>query len=784
MTRSPDPRLAFARWCLLALCCANPFYAPDAKSQAQTQAPPQPPQQPGGVVRVGRGSYATAPPPGAKLPQRSIHRSDSPAAAGPMPTNDWWSSLAWMPFSEPHFPHPLAVHAQPAGLRLHHPGPSIRADRAAVMGPMPGGTRDDLVIGNAGGEPFDAALVDRHSDWFVGVAFTRGGRAAMRCDYGHGSPFVFVDTLGGDATLRFQRPVKPSVREASFVAFTVNRRHYAAFPPAGATWEGLDGPTWTCRMNGQAHLTVALLPDDRPETLALFARHARQRVTDTRVSWSYDPASSLVETRFEVTTRGDGAPGAPGAPNEPGPGTLMALYPHQWRHTDAPLLGHAYASVRGPMKLVAGHAFTTRMRFQGVLPGLPEVGAGDPTRLRALLRESVSDSIRPGDTYWMGKELGRLATLIPLAEQLGDEDSVARLSAAVRGGLEGFLDAGPADRPDRPDTGGLFVYDRLWGTLIGYPASFGSDTELNDHHFHYGYFLRAAGEIARRDPAWAAPEAWGGMLRLLVRDIASPERGDAMFPFLRCFDPYAGHSWASGHARFGDGNNNESSSEAMNAWYGFILLGEATGDRPLRDLGVWLHTTEAHAIHDYWFDSTDQLLPPSYPASVVTMVWGGKGANGTWFTANPEQVHGINWLPIHGGSLYLGHRPDYVLKNFQALVAENQGENWDAWADLVFMYLALADGPGAVRRLDAGGPQTPTESGNSKAHTLHWVHTLNELGQPDTTVWADSPLHAVFNKAGRRSRVAYNAGREEREVRFSDGVRLRVAPGRFTVQRD
>jgi endoglucanase Acf2 len=37
---------------------------------------------------------------------------------------------------------------------------------------------------------------------------------------------------------------------------------------------------------------------------------------------------------------------------------------------------------------------------------------------------------------------------------------------------------------------GVFAYDRTWGTLIGYPPSYGSDTELNDHHFHYGYFVR------------------------------------------------------------------------------------------------------------------------------------------------------------------------------------------------------------------------------------------------------------------------------------------------------
>src|SRR5687768_6219975 len=154
------------------------------------------------------------------------------------------------------------------------------------------------------------------------------------------------------------------------------------------------------------------------------------------------------------------------------------------------------------------------------------------------------------------------------------------------------------------------------------------------------------------------------MLGLLVRDVANPARDDAEFPFLRCFDPYAGHSWASGHARFGDGNNNESSSEAMNAWAGFVLLGEATGDTSLRDLGAWLFTTELAAIEDYWFGVHGDTFPTTYPPSAVTMVWGGKGANATWFSADPEMVHGINWLPITGASLYLGRFSDYTRKNY------------------------------------------------------------------------------------------------------------------------
>ncbi|MEZ5302681.1 MAG: glycosyl hydrolase [Verrucomicrobiales bacterium] len=111
------------------------------------------------------------------------------------------------------------------------------------------------------------------------------------------------------------------------------------------------------------------------------------------------------------------------------------------------------------------------------------------------------------------------------------------------------------------------------GTLIGYPASYGSEDQLNDHHFHYGYFLRAAAEVARRDPAWA--NGWGGMVGELIRDIACPDRGDARYPFLRNFDPYAGHTWASA-VKFADGNNNESSSEAIPLGRGLVLWAEFT----------------------------------------------------------------------------------------------------------------------------------------------------------------------------------------------------------------
>ena len=103
------------------------------------------------------------------------------------------------------------------------------------------------------------------------------------------------------------------------------------------------------------------------------------------------------------------------------------------------------------------------------------------------------------------------------------------------------------------------------------------------------------------------------MVDLLIADVANADRANAMFPYLRSFDPYSGHSWASGHGAFASGNNQESSSEALNFATGVARWGAATGQADLQDLGVYLHTIESLAVQQYWFDVDDRRLSPGLP---------------------------------------------------------------------------------------------------------------------------------------------------------------------------
>ena len=719
------------------------------------------------VVPTGAGSYLRGLPEGAKGPPVTPFVVEG--LTGPVPTNTWWSSLAWLPLSETMFPHPFSVKATKEGLALNYPGSHLGASKHAIAG-MGG---QDLVLGHSAVASFAEARVAGWSDFFVTARLGEAGRG-LTVTFGHGSPFVFAEYAGGEPAVLFKSAptvISGNERSATLVV-KVADRIYGLYAPAGSTWSGLGSTRLVAQTRGKSYFSVAVLPDEQPSTLELFQACAHNHVTGSHATWSYDQKGSKVVTRYAFRTV---------AKQGADTGTLFALYPHQWRDAHADFTGQSYGSVRGPMKLAKGSSFESTSLLPPLLPALPVVATANRAQLKQHLAADLAGTPQlTGDTYWLGKQLGKWATLLPIAEQLGDKESAAECERRLKAALENFLTVRAPD--GRSKKSSLFAYEPNWGTLIGYPASFGSDQELNDHHFHYGYFLHAAAELARRDPAWT--KQWLPMIRLIARDIASADRRDPLFPYLRCFDIYAGHSWASGHGRFGDGNNQESSSESINAWYGLLMLAEVTGDQALRDQAAWLLSTEVSAIEDYWFNVHGDLFPRGYPASVVTMVWGGKGANATWFDANPQSVHGINFLPVTGGSLYLGRYPNYARKNYTALLSELADFRvtakkavapqapLDHWADVLWMQQATFDAAGAKANWAKRPPNFKPEAGNSFTQTELWLQVFDAFGTLDTSVTADTPFAATFTKNGKRSYVAWNLGDKPITVTFSDRTLL------------
>ncbi|CAL9615546.1 hypothetical protein SUDANB176_05723 [Streptomyces sp. enrichment culture] len=717
------------------------------------------------TVPVGAGSYSDTRPPGTTGPTNNTGAPVTPkvtqAAKGkPVPTNDWWSSLAFQrygdnPYSTPMYGHPLTYQAVSGGLEVGYPtSPAVVGEGRQYEYAH----KRDLTLGLSGLNSPDTKA-DAWSDWTVTPYWSDGTRT-LRTTIGHGMPFVYAQGSGGNAQITTAAAPTVFSDQGNVVGITVGGHHYALFAPTGSDWN-ISGTTITAGLGGKDYFSLAVLPST--DALATFRKYAFSFVTGSQVDWS--TSGGTVGATYKLTTV---------AKEGTERGTLQALYRHQWLHTTDPLTSYTYVSPRGTMKVREGASFTTRQKAAPVLPGLPRTSAVDTARLRTYLSE-VANSSDPfsgaADTYWTGKALGRLAQLVPLADQIGETAVRDKLVGLLKGRLQEWFTAGGASE---------FSYDKDWKTLIGYPASYGSDAELNDHHFHYGYYVYAAAIVAQYDAAWAADSAWGGMVKTLIRDTANASRTDSAFPFLRGFDVYAGHSWASGHQGFAAGNNQESSSESTNLSAALVLWGSATGDTALRDLGSYLLATEGEAIAQYWFDADQQVFPGSFTHDTVGMVWGSGGAYSTWWTANPEEIHGINVLPVTaGGSLHLAGDKDAIRRNLAEMERENGGPAVE-WRDILWEFQSLADPAGAKSKWDAGHAGYTPEQGESKAHTYHWITTLDALGAPDPSVTGDLPTSAVFSKNGTRTYAAHNHGSTARTVTFSDGRTLTV-PARSTA---
>ncbi|MFE3826467.1 glycosyl hydrolase [Streptomyces sp. NPDC059092] len=715
-------------------------------------------------VPVGAGSYSDTRPAGTSGPTTNTGTPVTPkvteaARDKPVPTNDWWSSLAFQrygdnPYSTPMYGHPLTYQATSGGLEVGYPTtPAIVGEGRQYEYAH----KADLTLGLTGLNSPDTKA-DDWSDWTVTPYWSDGART-LRTTIGHGLPYVYAKGSGGDA--RITTAVAPTVfaDDGNVLGITVAGHHYALFAPSGSDWS-VAGSTITAGLGAKDYFSLAVLPST--DALAAYRKYAYSFVTGSEVSWSTD--AGKVGATYRLSTE-------PQEGTETG--TLQALYRHQWLHTTDALTPYTYVSPRGTMKVREATSFTTSQQSSGVLPALPATGGVDRARLKGYLDEAAgaADPFSGAtDTYWTGKALGRLAQLVPMADQIGETATRDKLLGLLKGRLEEWFTAGGA---------GEFSYDKQWKTLIGYPASYGSDTELNDHHFHYSYYVYAAAIVAQYDQAWAADAAWGSMVKTLVRDTANPSRTDDAFPFLRGFDVYAGHSWASGHQGFAAGNNQESSSESTNLSAALVLWGSATGNAELRDLGSYLLATESEAIAQYWFDADQEVFPSSFGHDTVGMVWGSGGAYSTWWTANPEEIHGINVLPVTGGSLHLGREKEAIRRNLAEMERENGGPAVE-WRDILWEFEALADPAAAKAKWDAGGADYTPEAGESRAHTYHWIATLDALGAPDATVTGSVPTSAVFSKNGVRVHAAHNFGATATTVTFSDGTTLDV-PARSTA---
>ena len=763
-----------------------------------------------GVVRpeIGGCDVATSTPLGEPTPRAP--QLTGPAAAQPTMTHRWWGSLPFLGEmqvgapSDAAFitPDPINARITERGVRLGSIPAGLKVNGDGFLYPIPdpfAEVFDGIAIANSDFDNLEARLKD-FSEGSVTVEWQSGTTAVMTATFVHGSPYVFFDVHAGDLlvrTLRADGGEKGTFyRQGNSLGVTTNvagqRNNFLLTGEGATSFEAITSDEITVK-NARGAVTVTYLPEHNAvasEALArFFETRARNVIASVSIAYALDPLTQAVT----VTHRYLDSAGAL-------VNTLAGLQPLHWKHSALPLTNFSVRSARGVTRFAETASFSYTLPWVGVLPSLPPLEAAlDPELFASLLRAFIDQGPNAWntarDTYFTGKNYGKVAELIALAHNARLEGEATILRDWLKAELEDWFTASTNDVFDEQK---YFAFDSQWNTLLGFDEAFASHQQLNDHHFHYGYFVRAAAEICRVDADWCGADQWGPMVELLIRDYAGG-REDPLFPYLRHFDPANGFSWASGQVNFVRGNNNESTSEAANAYGAMVLYGLATGNSDLTERGIYLHASQTAAAREYWTNidgheapGTDRdNFPPGYGPLMTSIVWGDGGAFATFFSGARAHILGIQTLPINGLMLHLGVDPDY-LRDYVALgLSEStnglpSGLVNDQWPDIWWNVLALTDPDRALADYETLPNYLP-EGGETKAHTYHWLKTLAALGHIQTGTGAltvDYPTAVAFERSGVTTYVAYNFDDQDRTVRFSDGQTIIAAPGRFTIVTD
>jgi endoglucanase Acf2 len=723
------------------------------------------------TTQVVSGSYTNTFP-GTDSAGRNGYPSGAPQLTGnalgkPVPTNDWWSKLVKENHADNLFNYPMTLKTTNTGLIVTYIPWGVIGDSKPIE------------VGLTGLNTTKTTVSD-YSDWTVTMNW-KDSSHELKVTSGIGMPFLYFEKDADDVLeIKVNSGTATISNEVLIIENASDGQDFVFYAPSGSTWSN-SGTTYTSTLNGKDYWSMAMLPQNTSNVSEIaqdFKKYAYVFPVNTSSSWSYDESNSKLTTNFTVTTK---------VKEGTNSNMLLGLLPHQWYNlaSNSPTPNtYSYNSVRGNLKMLDGTSFTVENTFKGILPTIPYLANYSAGFSPALLNDKISQIENDGlatwtDSYNEGQVMNRLIQTARIAEQIGNIEARNKMIATVKERLEDWLSYQSGEKAF------LFYYNSTWSAMLGYPAGHGQDNNLNDHHFHWGYFIHAASFMEQFESGWSTK--WGAMINILIRDAASTDRNDTKFPYLRNFSPYAGHSWANGFATFPQGNDQESTSESMQFASSLIHWGTITENNTIRDLGIYIYTTEQTAIEEYWFDVYERNFQSNQQYSLVSRVWGNSSDNGTFWTADIAASYGIEMYPIHGGSFYLGHNQEYSKKLWNE-IALNTGvltkeDNDNLWHDTYWKYLSFTN-PQAAVDLYNGYPERNLKFGISDAQTYHWLHSVNAMGVIDATITANYPIASAFKQNGETTYVAHNYSDVEIIVVFSDGFELTVPANQMKTNRD
>jgi endo-1,3(4)-beta-glucanase len=623
-----------------------------------------------------------------QLPKRAPATPYLALAPGLLPpTNKWFSSLAFSAQNEPIYAYPLSFEPSDTGFSFGVP-PVVNSTNAIF-----GTHNPDVVVSMANVSKHE---VSGYDDLSVQMASqNNAGSLVAQTRISHGSPYIFV-TLKSSTTLTIstQGIIKPY--GSTGYEITLGGTLYGIWSKSGLS----NTSGTTISYSGGTNDVLALFAIAQGGNAQTFFSDAAHTITGTSVTYQSTPAKLATEYTYKTS----------------GGSTLFARLP--FMNIGGTTIGGTYDTILGTQVLYQGTSFTDT----SVAPQMPSseldlskiTTAQRATLIQTLDTDSDNLTFIQTDSYYGGKELYRAAQLLQLAEQLHQTTIANSIKNKLAIRLSEWLD--PNGSKQRNDL--YFYYDTAYKGVVGDEPSYGSD-QFNDHQFHYGYFIYAAAILGKYDPAFL--HANTDAVNTLVADIASPST-TAYFPKLRVFDAYVGHSWASGNGAFTDGNNQESSSEAVNAWYGSYLWAQVTNNVALANQSRWLYGHETTAANTYYLSvPANTGSGPAYAHSSVGIVWGDKLDYSTFFSPRTQAILGIQLLPMSPGQQYLADNPAQINTNLSNAVS-NSTDYESEYGDYLLMYETLANPQAALKNLSLVTPND-LDNGDSMTYLEAWVYS-------------------------------------------------------------
>jgi Glycosyl hydrolase family 81 C-terminal domain len=229
-----------------------------------------------------------------------------------------------------------------------------------------------------------------------------------------------------------------------------------------------------------------------------------------------------------------------------------------------------------------------------------------------------------------------------------------------------------------------------------------------------GYLLHACATLGSLDPSFV--DKYANSCDAIFYDIAHNSNFEAkpaagpFFPGARHLSWFDAHSFASGMFPFGNGKSQESSSEAVNGYFGAYLWSvvrngaiddPSKDESPQTDFARLLLSMEIQGARMYW-----QMSPEANPSPVKdeavspyttqfrqNYMVGNLGMLdalcSTWFGDSELYVHMINFLPVTAATALL-FQPDYAAQEYDKKLRP-LGEVEMAWRGYVIADQAIVD---------------------------------------------------------------------------------------------